>query len=131
MGKSSHVTVGWFEIPVIDMDRAMKFYESVFNCSLSRNKMGPLDMAWFPWDHDKKGAGGSLVCNNEFYTPGHQGSLVYFSCTEINDHLSKVENAGGKILVPKNEISPEVGFMAVFEDCEGNRIALHSGPEGS
>ena len=41
--------VGWFEIPVTDMDRAIKFYETVFEISLSRNNMGPLDMAWFPW----------------------------------------------------------------------------------
>jgi predicted enzyme related to lactoylglutathione lyase len=42
--------VGWFEIPVTDMERAIKFYEEVFDIKFSRNTMGPLDMAWFPFN---------------------------------------------------------------------------------
>ncbi len=122
-----NVAVGWFEIPVTDMDRAIKFYETVFETKLSRNKMGPLDMAWFPWDEvTGKGASGMLVLHPEFYHPSKEGVLVYFSSSDLNQELSRIENAGGKIIVPRKEISPEVGFMAVFMDTEGNRLALHS-----
>jgi uncharacterized protein len=126
MSLNQQVTVGWFEIPVSNMERAMAFYEKVFNCKLARNQMGPLDMAWFPWDDMEKGAGGTLVKHEEFYKPSTDGVLVYFSCEDLNTELSRVEGAGGKVLVPKKEISPDVGFMALFTDCEGNRIALHS-----
>jgi uncharacterized protein len=120
------VTVGWFEIPVLDMDRAIKFYESIFNVKLSRNQMGPLDMAWFPWDEEGKGAGGSLVKHEQHYTPGQQGILIYFSSEDVSIESGLVEKAGGKLLKPKTQISPEVGYHALFIDTEGNRIALHS-----
>ena len=120
-------TVGWFEIPVADMERAIKFYETVFETKLSRNKMGPLDMAWFQWDEvNGKGAGGTLVQFPGFYKPSQEGVLIYFSSPDLKEELGRIEHAGGTIVVPRKEISPDVGFMAVFTDSEGNRIALHS-----
>lgn len=122
--------VGWFEIPVENMERAIKFYETVFDFKLSRNQMGPLDMAWFPWQEnaDAAGAGGSLVCHKDFYKPSENGTLVYFTSPsgDLQNELSKIENAGGKVFVQKTQISPTHGFMAVFHDTEGNRVALHS-----
>jgi len=122
--------VGWFEIPVTDMDRAMKFYETVFNIKLSRNQMGPLDMAWFPWveDLNAPGAGGSLVHHADFYKPSSEGTLVYLmsQTDDLSDELSRIESAGGKIMVPKTQISPDHGYMCVFFDSEGNRVAIHS-----
>ncbi|WP_143960976.1 VOC family protein [Litoribacter populi] len=120
------VTVGWFEIPVHNMERAMKFYEEVFDCELSRNKMGDLDMAWFPWDENGKGAGGSLVKHVEYYEPSDQGSLIYFSSEDVSMELGRVEEAGGKVLTQKEEIAPDIGFMGIFQDTEGNKIAVHS-----
>lgn len=123
MDNNKAVTVGWFEIPTKDMERAIIFYETVFDCKLSRNTMVEFDMAWFPWDEEMKGAGGSLV-NHESYTPSELCTLVYFASEDIDTELSRVEEAGGKILREKTEISPDVGFMALFVDTEGNRIAL-------
>lgn len=125
MSNNKAVTVGWFEIPTDDMERAINFYETVFDCKLSRNTMGEFDMAWFPWDEEMQGAGGSLVYH-EAYTPSEEGTLVYFSSEDIDTELSRVKNAGGKVLREKTEISPDIGFMALFLDTEGNRIALHS-----
>jgi predicted enzyme related to lactoylglutathione lyase len=125
MANKKPVTVGWFEIPAADMERAIKFYETVFDCKLDRNKMGDFDMAWFPWDDEMKGAGGSLV-HHEMYTPSQKGTLVYFSSEDINTELNRVKKAGGKVIRGKTEISPEIGYMAYFTDTEGNRIALHS-----
>lgn len=125
MKNNKAVTVGWFEIPTQDMDRAIKFYETLFDCELSRNTLGDFDMAWFPWSEEMKGAGGSLV-HHESYTPKDDGTLIYFSSEDVNNELERIEKAGGKILRPKTQISPDIGFMALFMDTEGNRIALHS-----
>jgi uncharacterized protein len=123
-----HNIVGWFEIPVTDMDRAIRFYETVFNLKLDRQQMGPLEMAWFPWVDKGMGAGGSLVLNKENYKPSQDGVLIYLSSQsgKIEEELLMVEKAGGKVLVPKKQISPEVGYMGLFLDTEGNRIAIHS-----
>lgn len=119
--------IGWFEIPVSDMDRAVKFYRTVFNYELERMPMGPLDMALFPMA-DKPGASGALVKHDEFYKPSHEGTLVYFTSMsgDLNNELGKIEGAGGKVLQEKTMITEEYGFMALFEDTEGNRVALHS-----
>ena len=125
MDNQKAVTVGWFEVPTTDMERAIKFYETVFDTKLDRNKMGDFDMAWFPWDQEGKGAGGSLV-HHEQYTPSDDGTLIYFSSEDVNTELARIEEAGGKILQDKTEISPDIGYMALFMDTEGNRVALHS-----
>lgn len=125
MKNAKSVTVGWFEIPVKDMDRAISFYRNVFNAPLTKQDFGGVLMAWFPWDETAKGAGGSLI-QNENYTPSHKGTQVYFSSEDVTTELNKVEKAGGKVLQHKTEISPDIGYMALFEDTEGNRIALHS-----
>jgi predicted enzyme related to lactoylglutathione lyase len=120
--------VGWFEIPVTDMDRAIKFYELVFDIKFSRHLLGPIDMAWFPAGEGLAGAPGSLVYNERAYKPSMEGVLVYFTAFsgDLSIELGRVENSGGKILLPKTQISEEVGYMALFSDSEGNRIALHS-----
>ncbi len=120
--------VGWFEIPVLNMDRAIKFYETVLGHKLERHKMHALDMAWFHMNPEGMGAMGSLVYNEEFYKPSTDGALVYFTAFsgDLSNELGKVEKAGGQILVPKTKISDDHGFMAVVQDTEGNRIAIHS-----
>lgn len=118
--------VGWFEIPVVDMDRAVGFYSDVFQIELSINQMGEILMAWFPFE-DGKGASGSLCYHPEFYKPSEgKGVVIYFTAPDIEDVLKRVNNNGGRTVVPKRLISEDVGYMAVFIDSEGNRIALHS-----
>ena len=74
------------------------------------------------------GAAGSLVAHPEWYKTSHDGVLVYFTAQsgDLSEELSRVESAGGQIVVKKQEIAPEYGHMAVFIDSEGNRVALHS-----
>ena len=69
--------LGWFEIPVNDMGRAVKFYETVFEFTLQRQKMDSLDMAWFPWKDGVPGAPGSLVYNTEFYAPSERREFLF------------------------------------------------------
>lgn len=124
----NHNVVGWFEIPVNNMERAMAFYEKVFDFKLERHQMGPLDMAWFPSVDNSIGAGGSLVFQPEFYKPSSDGTLIYFTsfAGDLDVELSRVKNAGGVVLSPKTLITEEIGYMALFLDTEGNRIAVHS-----
>jgi predicted enzyme related to lactoylglutathione lyase len=123
-----HNMVGWFEIPVTNMDRAKKFYETVFKVNISIHDMGGLVMGWFPNAEDEisLGASGSLVMHKDFYKPSKDGILIYFSSEDVNNELNIIEKLGGTVLHKKTLISEEIGYMAVFIDSEGNRIALHS-----
>lgn len=119
--------VGWFEIPVTDMDRAKKFYEEVFDISIQVQDFGGVLMGWFPFAEDKIGASGSLIKHKESYQPSDsKGVLIYFSSEDVATELEKIAAAGGKILQDKTQISEDIGYMALFIDSEGNRIALHS-----
>jgi uncharacterized protein len=108
------------------MNRAVQFYERVFDCVLSRQLLGDTEMAWFPGDQNGQGSGGTLIMSGDHYTPSHKGTLVYFSSEDAAIELGRVEDAGGLVLQLKTEITPEIGYMGLFEDSEGNRIAIHS-----
>ena len=115
----------WIEIPVSDMHRAVTFYEKVFQISLQQVDFGGLLMGWFPDRGEVPGAQGTLI-KQESYIPSQEGTLVYFISDDLQNELDRIENAGGKIYLAKTQISPEHGFMGVFIDSEGNRVALHS-----
>jgi predicted enzyme related to lactoylglutathione lyase len=119
--------IGWVEIPVTDMDRAKAFYEAVFRLEIEVHPFGELVMGWFPYAQGKEGASGSLVRHRDAYKPSEtHGPVIYFSCQDLQEELDRVEAAGGHILQPKTQIAEDIGFMALFRDPEGNRIALHS-----
>ncbi len=120
--------VNWFEIPVSDIARATTFYESVFGVELAQSEMGGSKMAWFPMEMGATGAAGTLI-QGEGYTPSYDGSLVYIHVPQIDAALAKIGAAGGKTVLPRVSIG-EHGFIAHFEDCEGNRVALHEAPAG-
>ena len=123
--------ISWFEIPTEDLDRAQKFYETVFGITLVPLDVQNLRMRMFPIEEPTSGVGGALCYNKDFYKPSStDGPLVYLNGNpDVQNILDKVQVAGGKVLVPKTQISPEYGYMAVFIDTEGNRIALHSVPQ--
>jgi predicted enzyme related to lactoylglutathione lyase len=125
--------ISWFEIPTIDLDRAQKFYEAIFNTHLIALDLQNLKMRMFPIENQMTGIGGALCYNKEFYKPSStDGPLIYLNGNpDVQNILDKIEAAGGKILVRKTQISPEYGHMAVFIDTEGNRIALHSVPSNN
>lgn len=120
--------ISWFEIPASDLERAQKFYETIFNISMQAMDMPNIKMRMFPLDDMMNGVGGALVDSGGFHKPSlTDGPLIYLNANpDLQAVLNKVEAAGGKIMVPKTEISPEYGFMAVLIDTEGNRIALHA-----
>ena len=116
--------VGWFEIPARDLGRAKAFYEQVLGLELALNELGPLKMAWFPMHRDAPGATGTLVQGAGF-EPSHAGTLVYLQVADIEATLQRVQAKGGKTLQPKTNLG-QYGFIAHFEDSEGNRVALHA-----
>lgn len=122
--------ISWFEIPTLDISRAQKFYESIFNIQMTVLDLANISMRMFPVE-DQMNVGGALVFNKEFYKPSAtEGPLLYLNGNpDVQIILDRIEAAGGKIIIPKTEISPEYGYMAVFTDTEGNRIALHSIPK--
>lgn len=123
--------ISWFEIPATDLARAQKFYETIFSMSMIPVDMPNIKMRMFPLDDMMNDVGGALVDSGGFHKASlTDGPLIYLNANPDVQHiLDKVTAAGGSIMVPKTEISPEYGFMAVFIDTEGNRIGLHSVPQ--
>jgi predicted enzyme related to lactoylglutathione lyase len=113
-----------FEIPVADLDRAMVFYTAVFGYEFERELVDGNEMAWFPFDPEVPGVTGSLA-KGDSYLPGKQGARLYFRTDDIKGTLEKAIAAGGKVLYPKTPVG-DLGWVAEFEDSEGNCIALHT-----
>jgi predicted enzyme related to lactoylglutathione lyase len=123
--------ISWFEIPAVDLNRAQKFYETIFGRNLIVMDVPSMKMRLFPIE-DQMGVGGALVDSGGFHKPSvTEGPLLYLNANpDVQRVLDKIEAAGGGFIVmSKTEISPEYGHMAVFIDTEGNRIALHSVPK--
>jgi predicted enzyme related to lactoylglutathione lyase len=118
--------VGWFEIYVDDMYRAIEFYRSVFNKPLTRVPIDNLDYELYLFDGDfsRPGAPGALV-RHPIKRPFREGTLVYFSCEDCAVEAERAKNNGGTIVQPKKSIGPH-GFVAIIGDSEGNAIGLHS-----
>ncbi len=123
--------ISWFEIPTTDLDRATRFYEAIFGLTFFPMDLPNIQMRMFPVEDMQNSVGGALVYSGEYHQPSDTlGPLIYLEANpDVQQVLDRVEAAGGTILVPKTQISPEYGYMAVIRDTEGNRIALHSVPQ--
>jgi predicted enzyme related to lactoylglutathione lyase len=124
--------ISWFEIPVTDLARAQQFYETIFGVRLiAMDDLPNIKMRMFPVEDPMNGIGGALAdTGGEFHKPSAtEGPLIYLNANpDVQQVLDKVEAAGGKVVIPKTQISPEYGYMGVIIDSEGNRIGLHSIP---
>lgn len=117
--------VNWFEVPVIDFDRAKQFYEYILGTTMPIMEGLGIKSAFFPADLENGAIGGCLI-QGEGYLPSKTGSIIYLNGgDDLNHILTNVEKAGGRVLLPKTDLG-ENGFMAHFEDCEGNKLGLHS-----
>lgn len=116
--------INWFEIPAKDFERAKSFYETVLNIKMMM-PFPEMKYAMFPADMQHGEIGGGLI-EDKGWEPVHGGVLIYLNGgDDLSVPLSKVEDAGGKILIPKTSIGAN-GFMARFTDTEGNIVAFHS-----
>ena len=119
--------VVWFEIYVDDMERASKFYETVFDVKLE-DMPNPTDdnlqMKSFSGSMDSYGINGALV-KMEGFKAGGNSTLIYFESADCTTEEQRIENAGGKIHKSKMSIGSH-GFISLFSDSEGNMVGLHS-----
>ena len=123
---ASSNTLNWFEISVSDIARAKKFYETIFSIQMEEMEMMGMKMAMFPYDPMSGKLSGGLV-QSDMHKPSADGAKVYFNGNpDLDEALSKVEAAGGHVVMPKSKISDDIGYMAFFVDTEGNAVALHS-----
>ncbi len=118
----------WVEIYVNDMSRARKFYEEVLQISMismqTPGGFGDLEMLSFPWAEGATNISGAL-CKTGDMKPGAGGTLVYFTCDDCANEISRVTSAGGEVVNEKFPIG-EHGFCAIAVDTEGNTIGFHS-----
>jgi predicted enzyme related to lactoylglutathione lyase len=125
MTKNSNPVI-YFEIPVHDIERAIKFYKAVFNFDFGKETIDNYEMALFPFAEENSGISGALA-KGEIYNPTKDGVVIYFSTENIDEALELAFSNGGQILYPKTDNG--IGFVAEFEDTEGNRIALYQAKE--
>jgi predicted enzyme related to lactoylglutathione lyase len=125
MIKKSNPVV-YFEIPVNNIDRAIKFYKTVFNFDFDKEIIDKNEMALFPFVEENSGISGALA-KGEIYKPTKDGVVIYFKTQNIDETLKLATSNGGQILYPKTDNG--IGFVAEFEDTEGNRIALYQSKE--
>jgi predicted enzyme related to lactoylglutathione lyase len=112
----------YFEIPVSDLDRAIKFYGDVFGFDFTKDNIHGNEMAFFPYDPAAGGITGGLA-KGDIYKPTKDGVLIYFFVPDIDETIAKIEQLGSQILFPKTKAG-DFGYVAEFEDSEGNRIGL-------
>jgi predicted enzyme related to lactoylglutathione lyase len=116
--------VSWFEIPAYDIHRAARFYGAIYNLEMEVAVNGEFAMAYFPADN---GIGGALIAGPGCL-PSDTGTLIYLNAgNDMDGILSRIDLAGGRVIMPRTLISESAGCFALFIDSEGNRVALHEG----
>ena len=122
--------LNWFEIPVIDMSRAKKFYESILDINMipyDMPAMQGLEMTMFSDTTTSGKVGGALV-KSEMHKPSTEGAVVYLNCNPtLQTVLDRVESAGGKVIVPRTSLGENGGCWGIIMDTEGNATGLHAG----
>jgi predicted enzyme related to lactoylglutathione lyase len=117
--------ITWFEIPVADLDRAQRFYETVLGRALRRETFGAEKLAMFPYD--EPATGGCLQPGTSGSAAPGSGIRIYLDCNpRIDAVLGRIAAAGGEVTVPKTELPKGLGFIAHLRDTEGNEVGLHA-----
>ncbi len=116
--------ITWFEIPAMDFSRAVSFYKAILGLEIKETEVLGTKMGFFPTDG--KNVSGAIV-QGEDYKPSPDGVITYLNGgNDLQNVLDKVNKSSGKVIVPKTQISPEMGYFGMFIDTEGNKMAVHS-----
>jgi predicted enzyme related to lactoylglutathione lyase len=116
--------VGWFDLYVANLDRAKKFYATVFNLELTDAPIEWGKQSFFPFNQENPNISGALVEKTDF-VPSSNNTVIYFETEDNIAEEQRIEKAGGKVVQPKMSIG-EFGFISIFIDTEGNTVGLHS-----
>ncbi|AMD59311.1 VOC family protein [Agrobacterium pusense] len=117
--------VAHVEIPVTDLDRAIRFYRAVFDVPFAEIvAIHDSRMAYFPFDENSNGASAALA-EGSAYVPTRDGAIVYFSVADVDDVIARALAGGSELLFPKTAVNDAL-FVAEISDSEGNRIAIQS-----
>ena len=113
----------WVDIPVRDLDRAIRFYSAVVGSPVKKEEFPGMTIGILP--HQEGEVGGCLY-KSESDEPSTKGPLLYLNANgRLDQAIAAVEANSGKVIQPKHQIGP-YGFRAIIQDSEGNRVALHS-----
>ncbi|MCP4704073.1 MAG: VOC family protein [candidate division Zixibacteria bacterium] len=105
------------EIPSKDIEKASIFYNAVFGWE---TQMIPeMEYAMYK---TPSGIGGGFNKHLEINAKG--GVVLYIEVESIETTLSAIDKNGGKTVQGKTEISPEMGYFALFADAEGNSLGI-------
>lgn len=116
--------LAWFEIPVQDMDRAQRFYETLLGQPLRREQIGPNQLAVLPYT--APATGGCLLADGRTQASA-QGTLIYLASADpLDAALARLAEAGGRVTTARVDLPGDMGCFVHFEDCEGNRLGLHA-----
>lgn len=116
--------ISMFEIPATDISRAINFYQTLLEIKIEKMDVEGMQMGILPYE---KQMVTGVIIKAEGYEPSANGVTIYLNVGEnLQLFLDKVENNGGKIIVPKTAHADENGYFAIFLDSEGNKLALNS-----
>ena len=112
------------EIPTADFARAVKFYQTVLGLAIEEMEMDGNQMGVLP---NENGTVNVVLVKGNDYKPTTEGAVLYLNAgDDLQPMLDRVEQNGGQVILAKTEISPEMGYFALFIDTEGNKLGLHS-----
>ena len=116
--------INWFEIPAVDFDRAVGFYENIFSTKLRREELNGMKLGIFPYE--APGPSGA-VCKMANLQPGPAGTLIYLDASpDVAPVLARVNANGGKVVLDKTLVNDDIGYIGIFIDSEGNRVGVHA-----
>ncbi len=110
----------WFDMPAVDLERAMQFYAAVLDVEMTEKFPGVGVIS------ASDGAVSGCVYKTEEIEPSEHGALLYFNVNgRLDDAVAAAEQFGGIVKQAPHPIG-EFGHRALVLDSERNRIALHS-----
>jgi predicted enzyme related to lactoylglutathione lyase len=113
----------WFDIPALDIDRAIRFYSAILDKPISKSQIGDGPTGFLP---TPDGGQMGCICKVKDFQPSPNGVMIYFGVNgRLRDAVAAVSAHGGKVLQDVHSLGAH-GFRAEVLDSEGNCIALHS-----
>lgn len=112
------------EIPTADFARAVAFYQTILGLAIEEMEMDGNQMGVLP---NENGTVNVVLVKGNDYKPTTDGAVLYLNAgDDLQPILDRVKQNGGQVILAKTEISPEMGYFALFIDTEGNKLGLHS-----